>query len=106
MLTIQEQEKMRRLMQLLDPEEAQSSSKRKTRTQVDVSERKRDERGRFSTDSVMEGSPSELDEVRPIKLVRVKGSYNSYLVTRQFLSNTEKDIMAAVCVLIVLALIF
>jgi hypothetical protein len=78
MLTLEER---RQLMRILLEDSAEVPI-------PDVSNRSRDEKGRFLPERKREESRSPSG--REIKLVKVKGSYNSYRVKTRWLSKEEK----------------
>jgi hypothetical protein len=96
MMTIEERRQLQRLMELMKEEQEKTSN-------IDVSNRQRDNKGRFAKEKVGE-SPSE--SVREIKLVKIKGSYGSFFVQTQWLSDRDKDILAAVGVIVLMAILF
>jgi hypothetical protein len=82
MMTPHEVEKLRMILEILkeDPNYC-------NRPQIDVSHRARDERGRFLPNDfnkqgelLLELSDDEDDNPRRFKLVKVKGTYGTYLV--------------------------
>jgi hypothetical protein len=98
MLTIQEQEKMKKILEVLNEEQ---SLKRKRR----ISERSRDEQGKFLPESPTRVESKSYSD-RLIKVVKAKGSYNTYLIKERLLTDSEKDILAAIGVIILFAIIF
>jgi hypothetical protein len=74
-------EERRQLMKILLEEDTST-------TNIDVSNRSRDEKGRFLPEPKKAVSRSQ--SVRPIKLKKIKGSYNSYLVKTRWLSTKDK----------------
>ncbi len=92
MLSIQEQDQLK---ELLEQKKRQSG------------QRLRDEKGRFITTQ----SHSNQTEVpshghRSVKVVKVKGSYNSYLIKDVWFSETDKEIMIVLGIFGLLAIIF
>ena len=83
MLTFEERRQLTELM-----EESRGSA-----SNLDVSSRFRDEKGRFlSSPPEVSRSPSRKREIRdrPIKLKQVPGSYRSYHVKTRWLSTDDK----------------
>ena len=80
MLSLRDQEKLKALMILLGDSEQEQEKKE---SNIDVSNRARDELGRFAR---VEDLASE--SAREIRLVKVKGSYGTYLVQTK---TTWKD---------------
>ncbi|MGM0867594.1 MAG: hypothetical protein ACQEWF_23370 [Bacillota bacterium] len=96
MLTIEERHQLKQLMALVSKEEEVTSN-------IDVTNRTRDEKGRFLPE---QRAGSRLESVRPIKLVKVKGSYGAFNVKTRWLSTGEKTHLYIVCGIIILAIMF
>lgn len=103
MLTWEEEKKLQRLLAMM-PEEGYHSPEI-PRTYLDVSNRLRDQQGRFlpneSQSRIKEEYPS-----RSIRLVKVKDSYGTYLVKDQ---DSFERAIGAVCyvgIIAILAIIF
>ncbi|UAT29486.1 hypothetical protein K7T73_12840 [Bacillus badius] len=99
MLTVEERRQLKSLLELLDQEE-QKTNKR------DVSNRSRSQDGRFLPESKMPVEDLPSSSARKIKLVKVKGSFGTYLVQTKWLTEAEKDILIVCGLLGLLALIF
>ncbi|KIP21148.1 hypothetical protein JV16_01642 [Anoxybacillus ayderensis] len=111
MLTPQEEEKLRLLLNMLQERDYYS------RPRIDVSNRLRDEKGRFlpnDSDLYSFGKQGELlldlDEVtyedeppREIKLVKVDGTYGTYRVEEKM---KPSDVVVLVCFVIVLIITY
>lgn len=94
LLTMREKEKLEALMTLIEvPQEGRKNKK----SQIDVSERNRDELGRFEKEEALES-----DSGREIILVKVKGSYGTYLVRDKI---TWKDRLFIFVVLFIIFII-
>lgn len=91
MLTIEEQEKLKMILQLMDS----SSAKKKVSRNIDVSERTRDDQGRFA----MEEEESPSGSVREIRVVKVKGTYGTYLVQTKSTWQDKLYISIILCIL-------
>jgi hypothetical protein len=81
MLTTQEKEKLRMILEILKEDSMYH------RPQIDVSHRSRDERGRFLPNDfnkqgelLLELNDNENDLPREFKLVKVEGTYGTYVV--------------------------
>ncbi|AGK52058.1 hypothetical protein B1NLA3E_01370 [Bacillus sp. 1NLA3E] len=72
MLTQQNQRKVKLIMELLKVDEEVKNN------QIDVSNRSRDKKGRYQSEQKEE--ESKYESAREIILVKVKGSYGTYLV--------------------------
>ncbi|WP_307440737.1 hypothetical protein [Bacillus sp. V2I10] len=100
MLTFEQQMKLKELLnQLQDHPNAKSK-------EIDVSHRLRDEKGRFlpnESSEIKEELPSRLD--RPRKVIKIQGSYNSYLIKDQWFTDGEIDALIVFGILGVLAII-
>ncbi|HWK24887.1 MAG TPA: hypothetical protein VNS08_17880 [Ureibacillus sp.] len=99
MMSMNERQRLIKILELLNEEE--EIEKRK----IDVSNRLRDQQGRFLP-SQSESKTKEESPSRSIKLVKVKGSYGTYMVKEQWLSEEEKGRLMALGVIILLAIIF
>jgi hypothetical protein len=99
MLTMEEQQKLKRILELLDEKEVRTSK-------IDVSGRLRDEKGRFRPSSDRQVEESKYESGREIKLVKVKGTYGTYRVKTKWLSDEEMDLLLVMGFLLVLAIIF
>jgi hypothetical protein len=99
MLTVEEQQKLKKILELLNEKEVRNSS-------IDVSGRLRDEKGRFRPSSDRQVEESKYETGREIKLIKVKGSYGTYLVKTKWLSDGEMDLLLIAGILFLLALIF
>lgn len=97
MLSIEER---RQLLLLLEEEPSLKS------VGPDVSNRERDEKGRFLPDQ-RERKPveSRYESVREIKLIKVKGTYGTYKVKAKWLKTEEKTYLYFFFGMLVLALI-
>ncbi len=113
MLTPHEEEKLRLLLNMLQDHDYYN---RMYRPQIDVSNRLRDERGRFlpnNADQYAFGKQGELlldlsdiDEDEPpreIKLVKVEGTYGTYRVEEKM---KPSDVVALVCFVIILIIVY
>jgi hypothetical protein len=100
MLTMEEQQKLKKLLELLYDEKGERNSS------IDVSGRLRDEKGRFRPSSDRQVEESKYESGREIKLVKVKGSYGTYLVKTKWLSDGEMNLLLIAGILFLLALIF
>lgn len=112
MLTPHEEEKLRLLLSMLQ----EHSHNNMHRSRIDVSNRLRDERGRFlpnDSDLYSFGKQGELlldlsdiDEDEPpreIKLVKVDGTYGTYRIEEKM---KPSDVVALVCFVIVLLIAY
>ncbi|KIL71974.1 hypothetical protein [Bacillus badius] len=99
MLTIEERRQLKNLLELLNEEEETVNNR-------DVSNRSRDEKGRFlpKEELVLEESPSH--SARKIKLVKMKGTYGSYFVHTKRFTDGEKDFLLVFGFLVILSFIF
>ncbi|MBM7605968.1 hypothetical protein JOC75_003996 [Metabacillus crassostreae] len=70
--------------------------------------RMRDQQGRFlpneSSLVIKEESPSQCD--RPIKITKVKGSYNSYEIKERIFTDNQLDFFTVLGMILVLAVLF
>jgi hypothetical protein len=102
MLTYEEKEKLRELLNQLQ-ENPNTRSK-----EIDVNTRSRDEKGRFLPNE----SSSETREVylsksdKPKKIIKITGSYNSYVIKDKWFSDGEIDALIVFAIIGVLAIIF
>jgi hypothetical protein len=80
---------------------------------IDVTNRLRDEKGKFLPNHesnprllIREESPLESDESnKPIKLVKVKGSYGTYKIKERWFTDEERAVLyafAAITILVIL----
>lgn len=99
MLTAKEKQKLKQILELLDEKEVKT-------IKIDVSGRLRDEKGRFRSKSERQEEASKYASSRKIKLVKVKGSYGTYLVQTKLFSDGELDLLLISGFLIVMALLF
>ncbi|MED0665684.1 hypothetical protein P4T04_05050 [Bacillus badius] len=98
MLTIEERRQLKNLLEVLDKEEEQTNKR-------DVSNRSRDKNGRFKVESEKQEEDLPSKSVREIKLVKVKGTYNSYYVRTKRLDDWEKEALLILGILSVMAII-
>ncbi|MGM7723752.1 hypothetical protein [Metabacillus sp. Hm71] len=103
MLSIEERDQLKMLL-----EKIQGQQDPAKKINLDVSDRQRDSQGRFlpkeSQSEIKEESRSRSD--RMIKVVKVKGSYNSYLVKDVWLTDAEKDLLLGAAIVVFLAVMF
>lgn len=78
------------------------------KTQLRWEERERDEKGRFKANesSLVIEEVSQLKSDRDIKIVKVKGSYNSYLIKTVWLTESDADFLIVIGTFIILAVFF
>ncbi|USK33165.1 hypothetical protein LIT25_21915 [Bacillus sp. F19] len=75
--------------------------------EIDVSHRLRDEKGRFlpnESSEIKEELPLRSD--RPKKMIKIEGSYNSYLIKDRWFTDGEIDTLIVFGIFGVLAIIF
>lgn len=101
MLSIHEQDQLKRLLEIIGTEEIE-----KREIQLDVSQRLRDEKGRFLPSESPLNQTEEPLPGRSIKVVKVKGSYGTYVIKECRLSEEARYVLYAACSIIALALIF
>jgi hypothetical protein len=112
MLTPREEEKLRMILEML--KEDPYYSRMYHRPRIDVSHRLRDEMGRFLPNDINQytfGKQGELlldlsdiDEDEPpreIKLVKVEGTYGTYIVKEKM---KVSDVITLVCLVIILVI--
>lgn len=99
MMTQQEKQKFQLLMELLDME-------METYRKIDVSERSRDQYGRFQEESKPKTVESKLESDRKFKVVKVKGTYGTYLIKDRIFDANDVDILWIGGLLLVLTLVF
>jgi hypothetical protein len=95
MTSIEERRQLLRIMDLLEEDTGTTSN-------IDVSNRSRDVKGRFLPERKKEESRSP--SVRNIRLVKVRGSYGTFKVKTKWFSNEEKIHLYLVIGFIVLAI--
>lgn len=98
MIVMTETEKLRIISELLNQESELSKLK-------DVSMRTRDQKGRFRKESRRQVA-SKYGSVREIKLVKVKGSYGTFLVKTRLLSEEDRVFLWSTCVVAIMAYVF
>jgi hypothetical protein len=103
MLSVHEQDQLKKLLQIIETEETERKN-----IQSDVSRRLRDEKGRFLPNELRlqtkEELPSKSD--RLVKIEKLKGSYNSYLIKDRWFTDGEIDALIVLGIIGVLAVIF
>ncbi|WGG47701.1 hypothetical protein [Rossellomorea sp. DA94] len=95
MMSLEERRQLRTLMEMLNEEKSRAS-------QIDVTKRSRDEKGRFTKEKKQ--AASRLESVKEIRLVKVRNSYGTFKVKRKWLSNEEKIHLYLLVGFIVLAI--
>jgi hypothetical protein len=92
MLSLQEQEKLKRIMELLidQPQEVKSN--------IHVSNRLRDQEGRFLPNQSK--SPEKDWSLRSIRVIKVKGSYGTYLIKD---GDSFERLVGVICLLVAIA---
>lgn len=98
MISAEERKRLIKILEILNEEEI-------VQKKIDVSDRLRDEQGRFLPNQ----SESEIKEelpLRSIKLVKVKGTYGTFKVKEKWLGDEEKGRLIALGVIIILAIVF
>ena len=98
-MSMNERQRLIKILELLNEEEEIEQRK------IDVSDRLRDQQGRFLPSQSESKTKEELHS-RSIKLVKVKGSYGTYVVKEHWLNEEEKGRLMALGVIILLAIIF
>lgn len=113
MLTINERAKLKEILKYISDEKpARKKSNRKI-SNIDVTNRSRDEKGRFlpnheSNPKLLIKEESQLESGKSdkaIKLVKVKGTYGTYLIKERWFTDEERAILytlAAITILVVL----
>ncbi|WP_342047979.1 hypothetical protein [Bacillus sp. OTU530] len=113
MLTINEWVKLKGILKYISDEKSVRQKLKRRIFNIDVTNRLRDEKGRFLPNResnlrslIKEESPLESDESdKPIKLVKVKGSYGTYKIKERWFTNEEKVVLyvfAAITILVIL----
>ena len=97
MISAEERTRLIKILERLNEEEI-------VQKKIDVSDRLRDEQGRFLPNQ----SESEIKEelpLRSIKLVKVKGTYGTFKVKEKWLSDEEKGRVMALGTIVILAIV-
>ena len=113
MLTMNERVKLKRILKYINQEKLVRQTFNRRISNIDVTNRLRDEKGRFLLNHesnprllIREESPLESDESdKLIKLVKVKGSYGTYKIKGRWFTNEEKAVLyafVAITILIIL----
>src|SRR5216117_77875 len=97
MISMNERQRLIKILELLNEEET-------VQKKVVVSNRLRDEQGRFRPNQLESKTKEELP-LRSIKVVKVKGTYGTYLIKERWLNNEEKGRLMALGAIILLAII-
>lgn len=111
MLTINERAKLKEILKFISDEKPAPKTSNRKISNIDVINRLRDEKGRFLPNHnqrsfIKEESQLESDRLdKPIKLVKVKGSYGTYVIKERWFTEEERSILcmfAAITILVVL----
>ena len=117
MLSIAEQEKLKQILEFISSKGPDCKKPHRKLTNIDATNRLRDQRGRFLPNQkfIQRSSPiqeeSELKsdnsvETIKIRLVKIKGTYGTYLVKKRRFTDEERVILYVVAALTILAIIF
>ena len=98
MISMNERQRLIKILELLNEEET-------VQKKIDVSNRLRDEQGRFRPNQSESKTKEELP-LRSIKVVKVKGTYGTYLIKEPWLTEEAIGAILTVGIIALLVMIF
>lgn len=104
MLTINEKKKLKKIAELLND---QKSNPGRRKFNIDITNRLRDKKGRFLPNhesSTRKESQLNLD--RPIKLMKVKDSYGTYVIKERWFTAKDRAVLYTFAVITILAIVY